>query len=1009
MPTLVDGTLLNQNIFSLGNYTYIACEYTQASTLYDNNTTSSGINITNAGNRDILIAQCNNVDGSYNWCARIGSTDNEGSINKIYADTTGVYILCGYRQNVTLFNADDSSFGTFTIGNSGIASGMMAKISLTGSWIYCNTIKSNVAISLISNIMLNGFVVLNDDVYVFISCLADSGNVVLVNTSGTTNFTIPLTTLGAICVVAKITNSSPYNWTWCGSVRRTGLAGFNVTFPNIYTDGTNLYVSGLSNGNTNFCQGVVTTATITATLVANDWIEFVAKLDLTGNWLGVAFLRTDNQSVVPIDGMYITHIGTDLYLSTSLNGNITFVNFGNNVSLLIQIPGSGFSKHIICKISTSGIFAWRSTITGNNSIVQSRDIKIFNNNILTSNYYTSENVSFLNSNDTQSGLSLTGNISTQAACSFGSININGVWNWINHYNSQSSGNMYANTQQLIIGNNYFYLPNSCIGNFNFYNNGSNSSTSTITAPIGPNNIVYPKYDVSGNLLKIPCIKPLVSGGSFVVTLPFSLNISNNNLYAANSYNPGQIGFYINNTLQTVPNVNISRFNNTSSTTDRNVTLAKFGNPEYTWNQNTAGTFNWNDSANWLLNGIATTEYPKYLTDIATFSVTSGSLVNQTILLNGTSITIDQFNVATNNVAITISSSNISLYKLNVNTITNTSNTPLLLSSDIIPTASFTANIASGSITFNNVILTTNTSMTISGILNVNGAISGAFSLTKLGTGLLILNGTNIYLGATIINNGSLSVNGSLLTSTITVNSSGTLQGIGSCGTTIVNGNLSPGNSIGTSTYTNLTLNSSSITTWEINANSILNRGTNYDAINVTNSLIINNGATLNIKYVNPSVNFSNPFWASNRDWLFINAVSGDTNIFTNITTDPLSNPLNPPLPGVMSTVRQGSNLMIHFTTNISPVIPCFAYNNIIKYTLPNDVVVVKKNIYNNEWIDINGLLLTKDHLINVDNKIIYAYQHTDIKEYINDELVDLISLDGRFIEVNGVSVATIKK
>ncbi|CAN7689000.1 autotransporter outer membrane beta-barrel domain-containing protein [Mesorhizobium sp. LjRoot246] len=82
-------------------------------------------------------------------------------------------------------------------------------------------------------------------------------------------------------------------------------------------------------------------------------------------------------------------------------------------------------------------------------------------------------------------------------------------------------------------------------------------------------------------------------------------------------------------------------------------------------------------------------------------------------------------------------------------------------------------------------------------LTLSGVISGTGTLVKSGTGTLVLIGNSTNTDTTV-HAGTLSVNGSIEGLT-TVNTGGTLGGIGSLNTVIINGGgtLSPGNSIGT--------------------------------------------------------------------------------------------------------------------------------------------------------------------------------------------------------------------
>jgi autotransporter-associated beta strand protein len=66
-----------------------------------------------------------------------------------------------------------------------------------------------------------------------------------------------------------------------------------------------------------------------------------------------------------------------------------------------------------------------------------------------------------------------------------------------------------------------------------------------------------------------------------------------------------------------------------------------------------------------------------------------------------------------------------------------------------------------------------------------GAIGGTGGLTKDGAGILTLNGTSSYLGATTVNAGTLAVNGSIANSAVTVNAGARLQGTGTVGSTTI--------------------------------------------------------------------------------------------------------------------------------------------------------------------------------------------------------------------------------
>ena len=117
------------------------------------------------------------------------------------------------------------------------------------------------------------------------------------------------------------------------------------------------------------------------------------------------------------------------------------------------------------------------------------------------------------------------------------------------------------------------------------------------------------------------------------------------------------------------------------------------------------------------------------------------------------------------------------------------------------------------------------------------AITGNGTVNVL-AGITILPANNTYTGATTIDGGGLLVNGSIASSSLTtVNSGGALLGSGTVGTTIVNGTIAPGNSIGT------------IGTLKVNGTYTQNVGSTYqvtvgsqsDLISITGNAVINGG------------------------------------------------------------------------------------------------------------------------------------------------------------------------
>lgn len=218
----------------------------------------------------------------------------------------------------------------------------------------------------------------------------------------------------------------------------------------------------------------------------------------------------------------------------------------------------------------------------------------------------------------------------------------------------------------------------------------------------------------------------------------------------------------------------------------------------------------------------------------------------------------------------------------------------------------------------------------------SGTLGGGGSLLKLGAGTQTLAGASTYTGTTTIQGGTLIVNNTTGsgtgTSTVQVNTAGTLSGTGSIGGPVIvssGGVITPGdptqaNPRGNLTITNsLNISAAGTYSWKLgNATTPAASqmpGIDFDRITINGgALTLGGTSALTLDFsalgANGPDNTSNPFWQAMETWTIIDVTGGATNssLFGSIT-DPTSQA------GVFSlSLGTGGVVQLQFTPTPEP-------------------------------------------------------------------------------------------
>jgi autotransporter-associated beta strand protein len=210
---------------------------------------------------------------------------------------------------------------------------------------------------------------------------------------------------------------------------------------------------------------------------------------------------------------------------------------------------------------------------------------------------------------------------------------------------------------------------------------------------------------------------------------------------------------------------------------------------------------------------------------------------------------------------------------------------------------------------------------------------GTASLLKTGTGTLTLGNaaTSATSGNISIAGGAFEVNGSVAAGGTLVTDSGTrLAGSGSIArATTVSGFHSPGamGAAGQQTFSaGLNYTATSTLDWQLMANSDSGPGTNFDQVLITGgNLAITTGSGIALAFngAGSSVDWSNSFWNSNRQWIIANYLGAGTStgIFSisGITMDSLGQTLATSRPDASFSIsRTGNNLSVNYAAIPEP-------------------------------------------------------------------------------------------
>ena len=291
----------------------------------------------NAGGNDAFIAKYT-TSGNFQWATRVAGTTADDAYS-VASDSDGnVYGLVAYTGTASLFNADSSSFGSFTNASTTAANIAIIKYNSSGVIQWAAQVLTatgadigyGITVSPVGNIYVTGSL---------------TGTATVFNANGTSFGTISNSGGTDMFVVAYNTSGTAL-WT-----ARIGAISADIGYGITLDDNENVYVTGQHTGNATFFN---TSNSSVFTLSGSSSELFLAKYNSSGT---LQWATRVGSTSGDIGYSVSTSSNGDVYVVGSTTGSVAVYNqdsssFATTTGALASTDG------ILVKYNSSGVAQW---------------------------------------------------------------------------------------------------------------------------------------------------------------------------------------------------------------------------------------------------------------------------------------------------------------------------------------------------------------------------------------------------------------------------------------------------------------------------------------------------------------------------------------------------------------------------------------------------------------------------------------------------------------------------